>query len=139
MRTVPQIIPFPKIGSPSEGYLSIGQSNAQVPFEIKRVFWTYFTPDSVTRGRHTHYETEMILIALSGIIVVKTEDIQGNKEEFVLKNPSEGLYVPPLTWHEMEYSHTAVQLVLTSTEYDEKDYIRSYEEFKEKQQAFHKQ
>lgn len=129
-----QLVNFPKIGSPMEGYLSIGQSNMHVPFTIKRVFWTYFTPDSVTRGRHTHFETEMILIALSGIIIVKTEDITGNKQEFVLKNPTEGLYIPPLTWHEMEYSHTAVQLVLTNTEYDEKDYIRSYEDFKKMQQ-----
>ncbi len=76
----------------------------------------------------------MVLIALSGIIVVKTEDITGNVQEFVLKNPTEGLYIPPMTWHEMEYSHTAVQLVLTNTEYNEKDYIRSYEEFKKMQQ-----
>ena len=116
-----------------EGYLSIGQSNLQIPFHIKRVFWTYFTPDSVTRGRHTHYETEMVLIALSGIVLVKTENINGNKQEFLLKNPSEGLYIPPLTWHEMEYSHTAVQLVITNSEYDEKDYIRSYDDFKKMQ------
>jgi|SRR6218665_616228 len=133
MSKLPALIQFPKIGSPMEGYLSIGQSNLQIPFDIKRVFWTYFTPDSVTRGRHTHYETEMVLIALSGIVIVKTEDIFGNKEEFVLKNPSEGLYIPPLTWHEMEYSHTAVQLVITNSEYDEKDYIRSYDEFKKLQ------
>jgi hypothetical protein len=133
MNNQPELIQFPKIGSPMEGYLSIGQSNAHIPFDIKRVFWTYFTPDSVTRGRHTHYSTQMILIALSGIVVVKTEDIHGNKQEFVLKNPSEGLYIPPLTWHEMEYSHTAVQLVITNSEYDEKDYIRSYDEFKKMQ------
>lgn len=116
-----------------EGYLSIGQSNDQIPFEIKRVFWTYFTPDSVTRGRHTHYETEMVLIALSGIVIVKTEDIFGEKKEFVLKNPSEGLFIPAMTWHVMEYSHTAVQLVITNSEYNEKDYIRSYDEFKKMQ------
>jgi len=133
MSNLPALIQFPKIGGPMEGYLSIGQSNLQIPFNIKRIFWTYFTPDSVTRGRHTHYETEMVLIALSGIVIVKTEDIYGKKEEFVLKNPSEGLYLPPMTWHEMEYSHTAVQLVITNSEYDEKDYIRSYEEFKKLQ------
>ena len=133
MSNLPALIQFPKIGGPMEGYLSIGQSNLQIPFNIKRIFWTYFTPDSVTRGRHTHYETEMVLIALSGIVIVKTEDIYGKKEEFVLKNPSEGLYLPPMTWHEMEYSHTAVQLVITNSEYDEKDYIRSYEEFKKMQ------
>ena len=133
MNSKVKIIPFKKIGGPSEGYLSVGESFGEVPFDIKRVFWTYFTPDSITRGRHTHYHTEMILIALSGIIEVSTESIDGEKAHFVLKNPNEGLYVPPLTWHEMAYSHTAVQLVLTNSLYDEKDYIRDYEEFKSMQ------
>ena len=133
MNSKVKIISFKKIGKPSEGYLSVGESFGEVPFDIKRVFWTYFTPDSITRGRHTHYHTEMILIALSGIIEVTTESITGEKESFVLKNPNEGLYLPPLTWHEMAYSHTAVQLVITNSLYDETDYIRDYDEFKKLQ------
>jgi hypothetical protein len=31
----------------------------------------------------------------------------------------------------MQYQKDAVQLVFASTEYDEKDYIRNYESFKE--------
>jgi hypothetical protein len=126
-----KLIEFKKIGSPGEGYLSIGQSNQEVPFEIKRTFWTYFTPDGITRGRHAHYRTEMILIALSGIIEVMTEELNGAKMQFTLKGPHEGLYLPALTWHEMSYSHTAVQLVLTNSNYDEKDYIRSYLDFQQ--------
>lgn len=133
MNSKVKIISFKKIGKPSEGYLSVGESFGEVPFDIKRVFWTYFTPDSITRGRHTHHSTEMILIALSGIIEVSTESINGEKEHFVLKNPNEGLYIPALTWHEMAYSHTAVQLVITNSLYDESDYIRSYEEFQQMQ------
>ena len=129
-----RIIKFSKIGNPSEGYLSVGQSMGEVPFEIKRVFWTYFTPDGITRGRHAHYETEMILVALSGIVEVTTESLDGTKQHFTLKDPYEGLYLPPLTWHEMSYSHTAVQLVLTNSNYNEKDYIRSYEDFQKMQQ-----
>lgn len=130
MLTEPRIISFNKIGSPMEGYLSVGQSYKEVPFEIKRIFWTFYTPDGIIRGKHTHYNTEMIILALSGIIEVNLEKISGEKANFVLKNPNEGLYVPPLTWHEMSYSHTAVQLVITNSEYNEKDYIRDYEEFK---------
>ena len=36
----PHIIQFKRIGKPSEGYLSIGESNAEIPFEIKRNFCT---------------------------------------------------------------------------------------------------
>lgn len=129
MQNRPYILPFNKIGKPTEGYLSVCQSVEHVPFDIKRIFWTYYTPDSITRGRHAHHFTEMVLVALSGIIEVKTETLDGKVEHFTLKSPNEGLYLPAYTWHEMEYSHTSVQLVITNSEYDETDYIRSYEEF----------
>ncbi len=126
----PQIINFNRIGKPSEGYLSIVESNADIPFEIKRNFWTYFTPEEVVRGRHAHYETEMVLIAMAGRIVVNTEMPDGSINVFILDKPDMGLYMPKLCWHTMQYSHNAVQLVIASTVYSEADYIRSYEDFK---------
>ncbi len=127
----PHLIHFKKIGKPSEGYISIFQNGAEgMPFDIKRTFWTYYTPQEVIRGRHAHYETEMILIAAAGKIIVSTE-MPGNKTDtFVLENPDSGLYIPKLCWHTMQYSHNAVQLVLASSEYSESDYIRAYEDFK---------
>jgi hypothetical protein len=126
----PYLISFKKIGNPSEGYISIFQNGPDMPFEIKRTFWTYFTPEEVIRGRHAHHETEMILIASAGRIIVNTEMPGGIKDSFVLEKPDTGLYLPKFCWHTMQYSHNAVQLVLASSEYNEKDYIRSYEDFK---------
>lgn len=125
----PYIIEFQKIGSPSLGYLSIGENLKDIPFELKRIFWTFYTPEEVSRGRHAHFETQMILIAAAGRIVVNTEDVKGNIETFILDKPNIGLYIPKMYWHTMQYSHNAVQLVLCSTLYNEQDYIRSYEEF----------
>jgi hypothetical protein len=126
----PHIIQFKRIGKSSEGYLSIGEANAEIPFEIKRNFWTYYTPEEVVRGRHAHYETEMVLIAMAGRIVVNTEMPDGSLNVFVLDKPDMGLYMPKLCWHTMQYSHNAVQLVIASSVYNEADYIRSYEDFK---------
>jgi hypothetical protein len=126
----PYLIDFRKLGDPSIGYISVGQ-NDQLPFEVKRVFWTYYTPESIVRGRHAHYKTEQILVAASGRIVVTTEKADGNIQTFVLENPNTGVYVPPHVWHTMQYSHTSTQLVLASTEYDEKDYIRDFNDFKQ--------
>ncbi len=126
----PQIISFKKIGKSSEGYISIFQNGKDMPFEIKRTFWTYYTPEEVIRGRHAHHETEMILIAAAGKIIVRTEMPGGLMNEFVLEKPETGLYLPKYCWHTMQYSHNAVQLVLASTEYNEQDYIRSYDDFK---------
>jgi len=127
----PYLIEFPKIGDSTMGYLSVAESLQNIPFEIKRIFWTYYTPESIVRGRHAHHETEMILIAVTGRITVITEFPNEKLKTFVLDKPNVGLYLPKYCWHTMQYSHTAVQLVLASTLYSSEDYIRDYEEFKE--------
>lgn len=128
--STPKLISFNKIGNPPEGYISIFQNGQEMPFEVKRCFWTYYTPEEVVRGRHAHYNTEMILIAAAGKIIVHTEMPGGIKAEFTLEKPESGLLIPKLCWHTMQYSHNAVQLVLASTVYEESDYIRDYETFK---------
>lgn len=127
----PHLIEFLEIGQSDLGYLSIGDSNS-LPFDPKRVFWTYHTPEKVVRGRHAHYDTEMIIIACAGSITVNTEMPDGTVDVFKLDRPNIGVYIPKLCWHTMIYSHTAVQLVIASTDYNEKDYIREYNEFKNK-------
>jgi len=53
-----------------------------------------------------------------------------NKEEFILDDPSIGLYLPPMVWGAQDqYSRDAVLLVLTSDFYDAADYIRDYQQF----------
>ncbi|MCD6064871.1 MAG: dTDP-6-deoxy-3,4-keto-hexulose isomerase [Flavipsychrobacter sp.] len=125
----PHIIQFGKIGESSIGYISVAE-NGKLPFEIKRVFWAYYTPESIVRGRHAHRETEQILIATSGRIIVTIENGQGEIKVFTLNEPNTGVYIPPNVWHTMQYSHTAIQCVLASTTYNEADYIRDHEEFK---------
>jgi mannose-6-phosphate isomerase-like protein (cupin superfamily) len=124
----PHIINFPRIGDSPLGFISVTE-NKNLPFDVKRVFWTYYTPEDVERGRHAHYETEQIIIAVAGRIVVALELPDGTKEEHILGKPNIGLYIPPHCWHTMQYSHSSVQLALASTEYTESDYIRKYEDF----------
>lgn len=125
----PHLIELSKLGDSQIGYLSVVQ-NGVLPFEVKRIFWTYYTPESIVRGRHAHYKTEQALFAPTGRIIVNTEDGNGNLQTFVLDNPNIGVYIPPNVWHTMQYSHTAVQLAFASTEYNEEDYIREYNQFK---------
>ena len=127
----PYLINFPKLGDPSVGYISVTENAKLVPFIVQRIFWTYYTPESIVRGRHAHHHTEQILIAAAGRITVTTELADGTIDIFRLEDPNIGLYVPPHAWHTMQYSHSAVQLVLASAPYDEKDYIRKYQDFKQ--------
>ncbi|GAA4303726.1 FdtA/QdtA family cupin domain-containing protein [Nibribacter koreensis] len=127
----PYLIEFPVIGEPSVGFISIAETAGVLPFDCKRVFWTYNTPESILRGRHAHYATEQVIIAVSGRILVTTELSSSEVQVFVLETPCQGLYVPPNVWHTMQYSSQAVQLVLASTPFEEADYIRDYATFKQ--------
>jgi len=126
----PYLIDFQKIGSSEIGYISVVENSTDIPFDIKRVFWSYHTPDNVVRGRHAHHETEMVLICTLGSIVVTTEMPNGELDTFSLHAPNQGLYLPRYCWHTMKYSHIAVQMVLASSLYNESDYIRDYDDFK---------
>lgn len=129
MQKRPYIIDFQTVGEIGEGFISICEFEKVIPFPVKRIFWTYQTPDHIVRGRHAHHQTELVLIAAAGRIVVYTEMKDGYRETFVLEKPNIGLYIPPLAWHTMQYYFNAVQLVMASSLYDESDYIRDYNHF----------
>jgi hypothetical protein len=128
--STPRVIELASIGDASTGFLTVAELQRDIPFEVRRVFWTYGTPPDVTRGGHAHYRTRTVLVAVSGKIVVSTELVDGASLEFVLDTPSRGLYLPPLCWRTMKYTASAVQIAFESTDYSEEDYIFSMDEFR---------
>lgn len=124
----PFLIQFPKIGDSSLGYISLAEKE-NLPFTPKRIYWTYFTPEDVERGGHSHYDLQQILVSVAGKIVITTELKNGEKEEFILDSPNVGLFIPKMCWRTMKYTHNAVQMCIASNEYEEVDYIRDYEDF----------
>jgi len=128
---IPELIEFPKIGDSTLGYISVAECNKNIPFEIKRVYWTYYTPQDVIRGGHAHKELHQLIFAICGIIIFKVEDRTGNKYTFELNKPNIGLKLYPYTWREIQFSHNAVLLCMASDVYKEEDYIRHYNEFKD--------
>ncbi|MCA5004108.1 sugar 3,4-ketoisomerase [Sphingobacterium bovistauri] len=125
----PSIINFDKIGSMQLGYITVAEETKNIPFDIKRVYWTYYTPQDVTRGGHAHKNLQQVIFAVSGSITFNVEDREGNKETFVLDSPEKGLYLSNLIWRDIQFSHSAVLLCLASELYTESDYIRDYQEF----------
>ncbi|MES2276342.1 MAG: FdtA/QdtA family cupin domain-containing protein [Bacteroidota bacterium] len=124
--TLPYLIEFSSLGNNDTGFLSIGESNINIPFEIKRVFWTYQTPNDVKRGHHAHKLTQQVLICMQGEIEVETIQKNGDKQLFILTSPRQGLYLPSSSWHTMVYKNNAIQLVVASELYDPNDYIRNF-------------
>ena len=125
----PKLLDLPTIGSSQLGYISVAEFSENIPFEIKRAYWTYYTPHDVERGGHAHKKLEQMIFAVSGVIEMNTEDRQGNKEKFVLNKPHVGLYFPSLVWRNIRFSHNAVLLCLASRLFEEDDYLRDHDMF----------
>lgn len=127
----PTYIDFETITFAGSGSISVARISEGLPFDVKRIFWTYQTPADVIRGRHAHHRTVQVLIAVAGTIHVELTAASGEKKHFTLDSPGKGLLIPPHFWHQMRYSEDAVQLVLASTAYEEADYIRDFNQFQQ--------
>jgi WxcM-like, C-terminal len=122
----PQIIDFPKIQDP-RGNLTFLQHPNQVPFVIKRTFWTYDVPGGELRGGHAYHIQEEVIIALSGSFDVVITNPDGSKEKFSLNRSYYGLYLPPKTWRHIEnFSTNALALHVSSEIFSTEDYIRDF-------------
>lgn len=127
---IPRIIQLPKIFDP-RGNLTFLQNRDHIPFEIKRVFWIYDVPGGEFRGGHANKILHELIIAISGSFDVLVKDISGDEQRFCLNRSYFGLYLPPNTWRQMEnFSTNSVSVHVCSTEFDENDYIREFEDFK---------
>ncbi|MGB2231738.1 MAG: sugar 3,4-ketoisomerase, partial [Flavobacteriaceae bacterium] len=100
-----------------------------IPFNIKRVYYLYDVPSTAYRGGHSHIDQTELLIPLSGSFEVVLDN--GNERKSVLLNkPDKGLLINTGIWRELQnFSSGSVCLVLSSGEFDEADYIRSYKDF----------
>ena len=112
------------------GNLIALEENKNIPFDIKRVYYIFDTKNGVRRGFHAHKNLEQVLICVSGSCDILLDD-GIEKNVIKLENRNEGLFIEKLVWREMfNFSADCVLMVLASDYYDEKDYIRDYNEFK---------
>jgi dTDP-4-dehydrorhamnose 3,5-epimerase-like enzyme len=123
-----RLIDLPKMSDP-RGNLTFIEQNNHIPFDIKRVFYIYDVPTGESRGAHAHKTLEQFLICISGSFDVELDD--GNNKKIIhLNRPWKGLYIPPLIWaSEKNFDPGSVCIVLVSNHYEEKDYLRNYDEF----------
>ena len=124
----PHMMKLPKIID-KRGNLSFIEGLHHIPFEIYRTYWIYDVPGGETRGGHAYRTNEELIVALSGSFDVILHD--GRQEyRFSLNRSYYGLYVPKMTWRLLEnFSTNALALVLSSSVYDQDDYIRDFDTF----------
>lgn len=124
------IVEFPKFEDRA-GNLTPVYGSINIPFDVKRVFYSYDIPGGEARGAHAHKECHQLLVAASGSFEVVLDD-GVNKRTLLLNRPFFGLHIPPAIWAmEQGFSSGSICLVLASHVYEEEDYIREYEEFVE--------
>ena len=125
-----KIIQLPKILDP-RGNLSFLESGNHIPFEIKRTYWIYDVPGGEIRGGHAFKEQNEFIIVLSGSLDVIVYD--GEKEKkFSLNRSYYGLFIQKGLWRSMEnFATNTLALVVSSTSFDENDYIRDKEQYKQ--------
>lgn len=129
MKDNAQIIQLPKIED-KRGNLSFIEEEKHIPFKIERSFWIYDVPGGESRGGHAYKKSKEFIVALSGSFDVIIDNGK-EKQTFHLNRSYYGLYVPSMIWREMNnFSTNSLAMVLSSTQYDENDYIHDYELFK---------
>lgn len=129
-KPTPHIIQLPKIVD-TRGNLSFLEGKNHIPFKIKRAYWIYDVPGGETRGGHAFKEQEEFIIALSGSFDVVINSGK-RQRRYHLNRSYFGLYVPKGRWRFMDnFSTNSIALVLASTHFNERDYIRNFDKFTE--------
>lgn len=128
LRDLCPILQFGDLGD-ERGKLVVIEGGQSIPFDIKRIFYIYGSDATVIRGQHANRNSEFVLVNVSGQSKVRITD---GTEEFIveLNKPMMGVYIPKMIWKDMyNFSSDSVLLVLASTHYDAKEYIRDYNDY----------
>jgi dTDP-4-dehydrorhamnose 3,5-epimerase-like enzyme len=129
-----KIISFKPLGD-ERGSLVALEGNKNVPFDIKRVYYIFGTKKGVSRGFHAHRNLKQVVVCVTGSCRFVLDNGK-SREEIILDSATIGLVIEDLIWREMhDFSQDCVLLVLASEYYDEADYIRDYDDFKEEVNA----
>lgn len=113
------------------------EKGRNVPFEICRAFYIYDTKPSTPRGAHANRKSEFLMVVISGSCKVKVDN--GREQSVIeLNRPNQALWLDKMIWKEMyDFSYNAVLLVLSNEKYDEKEYIRNYDDYLAAVKQFH--
>ena len=124
-----KLINIKTIGTENCGQLSFVESNKDLPFDIKRIYYITMVDEGVKRGFHAHKNLKQLIFCPHGIISLLLDN-GTRKEEIMLDGPSFGVLIEKPLWREMTWiEKNSVLCVLASDFYDADDYIRDYQEF----------
>ncbi len=113
------------------GMLAFGEGGRQIPFEIKRIFWTYHIKGGNVRGDHAHRSCSMVLFPIGGSYSIELDD-GSMRLTLRMDDPHIGVLIPPGVWCRLfDFTQQAACISLASEPYEAEDYIHDYSEFLE--------
>ena len=109
--------------SDDRGRLCVIESQKEIPFDIKRVFYIYDIGKNSIRGGHRHKKTKLALICLHGSCMISNDNGESEADYF-LDSPTKCLLLNPEDFHTMhDFNKGTVLLSIASEHYDPDDYI----------------
>lgn len=122
------IYDLPQMGD-GRGELVVLSKGQELPFNVKRIFYNYNTQDNVIRGNHANLKSSFLMISVKGCCSVEVDD-GAVKYDYLLDSPDKALFIGKGIWKIMKnFSDDNVLLILSDCLYNEKEYIRNYEDY----------
>ena len=102
------------------------------PIKCKRIFFLYTKKNDI-RGKHAHKKCSQYIFPLIGTMQLKLISKKGVKKKILKQKNLTGYLLKPFTWVEIKFlSKHNLAMVICDKEYDSKDYIRNFIDFKKK-------
>lgn len=112
-----------------EASLTFAEAKRHIPFQIKRFYLIYNADTNNIRGKHAHRRLKQVIFCIRGSIRMVLDN-GSRREEVLLDNPHTGLLLENMVWREMHgFTKDTILFVVASEYFEERDYIREYDEF----------
>lgn len=109
--------------------LEEGNKSTEIPIRFRRVFVLTNLDPRFKRGEHAVKKTTQIIVALRGECEIELDN-GVIRRRLKLNRFNKGLLVYPMVWRTLKnFSKDALILVLCDKKFNERDYIRNYENF----------
>lgn len=104
--------------------------NKNLGFSAKRFFYISDVEKYGWRGDHAHRQNKQVLVCIKGEILVLLDNGKETRGATIKKG--QYVFVDNMVWDKQQYlTGEDILLSICSTEYNEKDYIKNYEQFLE--------
>lgn len=118
------------VNKDERGQLIAIESNRNIPFDIKRVFYIFNITHDAKRAQHANMKAQELILCLSGCCEISLDNGKGKKINITLSKKNEAVYVEPKIWVEIfNFSKDCLLLAMSDIFYERKYQIRDYQEF----------